>query len=389
MDSKVREELARLSIAEMIEMLENSNMDMIPGLWKVYHYALPATETNQRLENLFWRVWSNQTLQNRVNKEVLMRLVWSIDTPAGISQDPELMGWQPPIFEQRAFEADVRTDWDLADALWEEEMFAGQSSLHSPEGTEPEETESSESFEETDLPGFANERGMMERNGRAAGAHRQALIPNAYARFAQILAAKMEKKKQARTRVTAMDAALATFSGILPLSLLRAQSPAPLQHSTVQSVISDTCARFVEMMAEKTGDKKVDAGVESSSSPSLISSHVSSYRPSPPIPSPSASFIPSLNLSPDLSSRGSSSPSDSPSPGRSPYHPPSRSLNSSPDPYPPPSPASSADFSLRSSRSPSPESASPSNPPATRPQSPDSDEEGGVSLEGYNSSGDP
>lgn len=286
----------------------------------------------------------------------------------------------------------MTTDWDLADALWEEEMFADQSSLHSSEGTEPEEIENSESFQETDLPGFANERGMMERNGQAAGAHAQALIPNAYTRFAQILAAKMEKKKQARTMATAMDAALATFSGISPLSLLRAQNPAPLQHSTVQSVISDTCTRFVEMMAEKRGDTKLTAAgsdVESSSSPSLVSSHVSSYHPSPPAPSPSASFIPSLNLSPDLSSRGSSSPSDSPSPSRSPYHPPSRSLNSSPDPYPRPSPASSADFSLRSSRSPSPESASPSNPPASRPQSPDSDEEGGVSLEGYNSSGDP
>jgi hypothetical protein len=112
MDSRLREELSQLSIEEMIEMLENSNMDIIPGLWKgmfchgipswrltndfvVYHHALPATETNQRLENLFWRIWSNRTLQHLVNKEVLMRLVWSIDSPAGITQVPELTGWQP------------------------------------------------------------------------------------------------------------------------------------------------------------------------------------------------------------------------------------------------------------------------------------------------------
>jgi hypothetical protein len=34
MDSRLREELSQLSIEEMIEMLENSNMDIIPGLWK-------------------------------------------------------------------------------------------------------------------------------------------------------------------------------------------------------------------------------------------------------------------------------------------------------------------------------------------------------------------
>lgn len=33
-DSRLREELSKLSIEEMIEMLENSDMEIIPGLWK-------------------------------------------------------------------------------------------------------------------------------------------------------------------------------------------------------------------------------------------------------------------------------------------------------------------------------------------------------------------
>ncbi|OOQ91268.1 hypothetical protein PEBR_01646 [Penicillium brasilianum] len=346
MDSRFREELSKLSIEEMIEMLENSDMDIIPGLWKVYHHALPATETNRRLENLFWRIWSNPTLQNLVNMEILMRLVWCIDSPAGITQVPELTGWQPTIFEERVFESDVTAGWDMESAFWDEETFADQSGLDSSEGTESDDNE-------------------------------------AYARFIKSLAkTKAEEKKPAGTMVAAVDAALTMFSGILPQNLLRAQNPIlPLQHSTVQSIISSTYARFIEIMAEKNGKKKkqsaADADRESSSSPSLVSSHVSSPRPSPPSPSPSASFIPSPDLSSIRSSRGSSSPSPSPS------FSPNPSLN----PSSIPSSGSPSDASSSSapsaSRSPSPDqSVSPSQALTTRPQTPESDEEEFMSFEG-------
>lgn len=242
--------------------------------------------------------------------------------------------------------------WDMESAFWDEETFADQSGLDSSEGTESDDNE-------------------------------------AYARFIKSLAeTKDEEKKPARTMVAAVDAALAMFSGILPQNLLRAQNPiSPLQHSTVQSIISSTYARFIEIMAEKNGKKKqtaADADRESSSSPSLVSSHVSSPRPSPPSPSPSASFILSPNLSSIRSSRGSSSPSPSPSLS------PNLSLN----PSSIPSSGSPSDASSSSapsaSRSPSPDQfVSPSQALTTRPQTPESDEDEFMSFEGSTQSSGP